>query len=66
MKDTQPIGTVQLLVKQQYGNQALHPHNQTAKVFAEIAGTKTLTIANIKHIMKLGYMVEYVHQEVTL
>lgn len=59
-------GKVQLLVKDQYGNQALHPHNDTAKLFASIAGTKTLTLPVIKHIMALGYSIEYVHGEVKI
>ena len=55
---------VQLLVKDQYGRQALHPHNANAVLFAKIAGTKTITMDNVKHIMALGYTVEYVHGEV--
>jgi hypothetical protein len=61
-----PTGRVQLLVKDQYGTKALHPHNDTAKTFASIAGTKTLTLPTIKHIMALGYSVEYVHEGVTI
>lgn len=61
-----PIMVVQLKVKQNYGNQALYPHNEQAKLFAEIAGTKTLTIVTIRHIMRLGYTVEYIHDEVCI
>jgi hypothetical protein len=57
---------VQLKVKQNYGSQALYPHNNEAKLFAAIAGTKTLTMATVKHILALGYEVEYIHAEVTL
>jgi hypothetical protein len=68
--DTCPSGPlkrkVQVLVKDQYGTKVLHPHNDTAKTFASIAGTKTLTLPTIKHIMALGYSVEYVHEGVTI
>lgn len=57
---------VQLLVKDQYGTKVLHPHNDTAKLFASIAGTKTLTLPVVKHIMALGYSIEYVHGEIKL
>lgn len=57
---------VQLLVKQNYGNQALYPHNDAAHIFAAIANTKTITMETVKHIMALGYAVEYVHGEVRL
>ena len=57
---------VTLMVKDQYGSQVLHPHNETAKLFASIAGTKTLTLPVVKHIMALGYSIEYVHGEVKI
>ena len=57
---------VQLKVKQNYGNQALYPHNKQAQLFAQIAGTKTLTTDTIRHIMELGYRVEYIHDEVCI
>jgi hypothetical protein len=57
---------VQLLVKQNYGNQALYPYNEEAHLFAKIANTKTLTTDVVKHIMSLGYKVEYVHKEVCI
>lgn len=57
---------VQLLVKDQYGTKVLHPNNDTAKLFALIAGTKTLTLPVVKHIMALGYSIEYVHGEVKI
>ena len=61
-----PIMVVQLKVKQNYGNQALYPHNEQAHRFAAIAGTKTLTLDTIRHIMRLGFTVEYIHDEVVL
>lgn len=61
-----PEKLVQLRVKDQYGSQVLYPHNLAAHTFANIAGTKTLTLPTIKHIMALGYTIEYVHGEVTI
>lgn len=51
---------VQIQIKTVYGNVTYYPVNETAKRFATIAGTKTLSIANIKHIQALGFAVEYV------
>jgi hypothetical protein len=64
--EVREVPTVLLLVKDQYGNKVLHPHNSTAQLFASIAGTKTLTLPTIKHIMALGYSIEYVHGEIPL
>lgn len=61
-----PAMLVQLLVKDQYGGQVLYPHNYEAHQFANIAGTKTITRPVVKHILALGYTVEYVHGEVKL
>lgn len=58
--------TVQLRVANNYGNQTLYPINEAAHLFAQIAGTKTLTIPTIKHIMALGYTVEYHHDTVVI
>ena len=62
--EPEPIGCVQLMVKDQYGRQTFHPHNQTAQLFASLAGTKTLTAQSLNLILKLGYVVEYIHPEV--
>ena len=62
----EPTGTVQLMVKDQYGTKVLYPNNNTAKLFASIAGTKTLTLPVVKHIMALGYSIEYVHGDVKI
>ena len=58
--------TVQIKVKHNYGSQALYPHNEAARTFANIAGTKTLTVDTVKQIMALGYEVEYIHDEVVV
>lgn len=58
--------TVQLMVKDQYGRQVYHPHNATAQLLANLAGTKTLTTESIKLILRLGYEVQYVHPTVAV
>lgn len=57
---------VELEVRQQYGRQALHPHNETAQLLADLAGTKTLTTDAVKLIMKLGYTVTYIYAAVQI
>jgi hypothetical protein len=47
--------TVEL--KSIYGVQAIYPACHASKLFAEIAGTKTITRAAIEKIKKLGYSV---------
>lgn len=51
----------QVEVRNVYGVKAVYPYNQTAKVFASIAGTKTLTKAALDDIKLLGYVVMQVH-----
>ena len=41
-----------------YGNQVIYPVCAKAKIFADIAGTKTLTKQAINKIMALGYTVK--------
>tara|TARA_R110000796_G_C14409808_1_gene418583 strand:+ start:515 stop:694 length:180 start_codon:yes stop_codon:yes gene_type:complete len=45
-------------VKDQYGRQVIHPICKNARLFAELAGTKTLTSAALKTIKSLGYQIE--------
>lgn len=52
---------VELLVKDQYGRKAYHPHSKAAHHLAAIAGTKTLTMHAIKHAMALGFTILYTH-----
>ena len=44
-------------VKDVYGNRTIYPVNETANVFAQIAGTKTLTMPTINKMKTLGYEV---------
>lgn len=45
-------------IRDVYGHPKFYPHCEDAKVFASIAGTTTLTEANIRRIIKLGYKVK--------
>lgn len=54
-----------IVVKQVYlyGNRVYYPICAKAKVFAEIARTKTLTIETLRLICRLGYTVDKVPDE---
>lgn len=44
----------------QYGQRVIHPADETSRLFAELAGSKTLTPRTIELIKKLGYTVNVV------
>jgi hypothetical protein len=50
--------TVQVTVKDQFGTLTVCPANDTARTFARIAQTKTLTAATTRGIRELGYAIE--------
>lgn len=52
--------------RSQYGNTVIHPVCDKAKLFASIAGTKTLTYNTLKQIKALGYIVTVKQNEVIL
>lgn len=47
--------TVVVDIRNVYGNEAIYPVCDNAKLFAELAGTKTLTRQAVETIKKLGY-----------
>jgi hypothetical protein len=47
--------TITVSIKNVYGNRTIYPVSETAKLFASIAGTITLTQHTIDSIKKLGY-----------
>lgn len=49
--------TIHITVKQNYGNFTIYPNCEVSKIFASIAGTKTLTFQALKNIKALGYEV---------
>jgi len=44
-------------IKNNFGNEAIYPACEHSRLFAEIAGTKTLTRETIEKIKSLGYLV---------
>ena len=51
-------------VKNCYGNILYYPACSNARVFAEIAGSKTLTADTMRKIKKLGYNVTSVTSQI--
>lgn len=49
--------TITVQIKSNYGKEAIYPICQQALSFAAIAGTKTLTRANLAHIRDIGFTV---------
>ena len=45
-------------VQDNYGKTSVYPVCKRAKMFAEIAGTRTLTLKTIKIIKSLGYEID--------
>jgi hypothetical protein len=58
-----PILEITLLRKDQYGKAVYYPVCDKAKVFAQIAGTKTLTSDTVRRIKELGYKFVIQHEE---
>lgn len=50
-------------VRSVYGVDTIYPVCEKAKLFAAIAGTKTLTIPVVQRILDLGYEVKYRHPD---
>lgn len=53
-------------IKDVYGQTKVYPMCEKSKLFAEIAGTKTLTTYNIQKIKALGYEVKIKPQELKI
>lgn len=54
---------IKVQLRNQYGNRVCVPFCEKAKIFADIAGTKTLSITAINGIKALGYTVTVVPTE---
>jgi len=52
--------TIQIEIRNVYGNETIYPANETAATFARIAGTKTLRRETITLAKSLGYTIEVV------
>lgn len=53
-------------IRDVYGIRTVYPACQTAKLFARLAGTKTLTSHAIDTIKQLGYSINIAQKEVQL
>lgn len=53
-------------IKTVYGNKAVYPACEISKLFASIAGAKTLTSNVIRDIRALGYTVEVKQAELSI
>ena len=53
---------IQVIIKNDYGNQLIYPKCEISKAFSNIAKTKTLSIENLKTISSMGYHVEVVNE----
>lgn len=49
---------IQVEIKNVYGKELIYPICASAKTFADIADTKTLTFETIQLIKRLGYTIE--------
>ena len=58
--------TVTVVVRNVYGNETIYPACECSRVFAEIAGTKTLTRHVINQIKALGYSIAVQQPQVSL
>lgn len=50
--------TIQIQIKQVYGEEKIYPVCDKAKTFAEMLGQKTLTPRDLTYIRALGYAFE--------
>jgi hypothetical protein len=57
------MNTIQVQVKNVYGNELIYPICEKAHTFAALIGCKTLTWHAIQNIKKLGYSIETVKAE---
>ena len=57
------LKTVEVEVRSVYGNTLIYPANETAQIFAQIAGKKTLDKSDLNLIRSLGFEVEQVFQK---
>jgi hypothetical protein len=53
-------------IKNVYGKELVYPICENAKLFAKIAGSKTLSGDTIKHMKSLGVQFELAQKEITI
>ena len=52
--------TLKVCVDRVWGRYTIYPANETAELFAQIAGTKTLTNSTLALAERLGFLIEQV------
>jgi hypothetical protein len=52
---------IEVTIKKVYGNRVIYPVCPTARDFARIAGTKTLTPETLRRVRDLGYSIREVY-----
>lgn len=57
---------IEIQIRDVYGIRTIYPHCQTAKLFAKLAGTRTITRHALETIKALGYTVEIKQPEITV
>ena len=57
---------ITIQIKNNHGQDGAYPVCSNAKLFAEVAGTKTLPTEVLKRIMWLGFVIKYAHQDAVL
>lgn len=53
--DNEKTNTIQVRVKNVYGNELVYPACETSKLLCDLAGDKTITARSMILIKKLGY-----------
>ena len=61
--DSPAARVVRVQVKSNYGNALIYPVCETAKMFAQLTGNKTLRMNDIEIIKKLGFRIEQIVAE---
>ena len=51
------MNTIEVTIKQVYGKELIYPANKEAKIFANIAGTRTLSVGVLQNAKALGFEV---------
>ncbi len=51
---------VEIIVRSNYGTPQIYPANDAGRLFAQIAGTRTLTLHTLSKAKELGYQIVHV------
>ena len=56
-RPVEPVGVCRIEIRSNYGRLAAYPVNETARLFADMVGSKTLTHGALCYIERLGYLI---------